>query len=93
MPHDVHVGLAEQRVAARAAVLATDVLFNVIAYRLFNWPPTYQALGGFRPVGAWEPEAMLAILEEMDARGLKIFPGAYHVSQRCGPADWKEYRT
>mgnify|MGYP001585405372 FL=1 len=33
---------------------APDILFNIVKFRFFTWPPTWEALGGYHPAAAWD---------------------------------------
>ena len=59
-----------------------DILFNVVLYRTFNLPSTYDRLGGWLPV-LWWPKVRPWMLEKLDrmlANGEKIWTGAYMVT-------------
>jgi hypothetical protein len=55
-----------------------DLLGNIAAFRLFNWPDTYAALGGWRT--GWDTAKAIATLRARADSGEKVFTGAYVVS-------------
>lgn len=56
-----------------------DLLFHVVMFRLFNWPPTYDKLFyGMRK--DWSKEKAIKLLDEMKEKGEQIFTGAYIVT-------------
>jgi hypothetical protein len=58
---------------------AAQLVFEVIAFRLFNWPPTFELL---EPLirGEWDEDKAKRILHKAQARGDKIFTGAWVVT-------------
>lgn len=54
------------------------LLFNIMKYRFFNWPPTFYALGGYSD--AWNEKVAKKLLKEMKKRGDQIFTGAYIIT-------------
>jgi hypothetical protein len=58
---------------------ATQLVFEVIAFRLFNWPPTFILLKDLIR-GEWDEDEAKRILHKAQSRGKKIFTGAYIVS-------------
>ena len=67
-----------QRIVSRRAS-KRDVFWNVLVFRFFNWIPTYEALGGFQPPGAWQPRRVVKTLVARQRQGLQVFTGAYMV--------------
>jgi len=65
--------------AARAPM---DTLFNTLVFRTFNGAATYEALGGFRPAAAWDPDAACRTLQARQAHGEVAFTDRYSVSQQ-----------
>jgi hypothetical protein len=57
---------------------AAELVAEIIKYRLFNWPATYQLLRPLR--GCWDEERAKTILRKAQRHGDKIFTGAYIVS-------------
>ena len=53
------------------------VIFNTIMYRLFNWPPTLDAIGLVRE---WDAEDMLVKLTALNRVAPKLFGSAYMVT-------------
>jgi hypothetical protein len=52
-----------------------DILFHCVMFRLFNWPPTYDALVySGKP---WSYHSAMEILEKRRAEKIQIFTGAY----------------
>lgn len=58
---------------------ATQLVFEVIAFRLFNWPPTWERIEHLIR-GEWNEDAAKRILKKAQARGEKIFTGAWVVT-------------
>lgn len=55
-----------------------SIIFNVMLYRLFNLPYTYELLGGFNEVGKMEPiRGLFARLVDAKNRGYRLFNDAY----------------
>lgn len=52
-----------------------DILFHCALFRLFNWPPTYDAL--VYMTGRWSYDRALRVLEARQAEKQQIFTGAY----------------
>jgi hypothetical protein len=63
-------------------------VWNVLVYRTFNLPATYELLGGFQPASRWDPSRATQELERRSAAGRPVFTGAYRVSQRGYPDGW-----
>ena len=58
-----------------------DMLFNIIAFRIFNWPETYKVLCGDEDfIYEWDEGESYLLLEEMKKSGKKMFTGAYMVT-------------
>lgn len=60
-----------------------DLLFNIIKFRFFTWPPTYWALGGYRPAGEWPyvlSKHASRLLVHRQKAGHQIFTGAFMVT-------------
>jgi len=60
-----------------------DVLFNVIKFRFFTWPPTYWAIGEFRDWKEWPwygSKRVDRILVKRQEAGHQIFTGAFMVT-------------
>jgi hypothetical protein len=55
-----------------------DILFHLALFRLFNWPPTYDAL--YFMAKKWSYGAAMEILEERRANKEQIFTGAYIIT-------------
>lgn len=53
-------------------------IFNIIKYRMFNWPGTYKRLGGFS--AKWDERKAIAILRKMQANKEQVFTGAYIIT-------------
>lgn len=54
-----------------------DILFHCAMFRLFNWPPTYDAL--YYSGVPWSYGSAMRILERLKGEGRQIFTGAYIV--------------
>lgn len=60
-----------------------DILFNVIKFRFFTWPPTYWAIGGFRAAEEWPwylSKRVADILVRRQKAGYQVFTGAFMVT-------------
>jgi alpha-glutamyl/putrescinyl thymine pyrophosphorylase clade 1 len=58
---------------------AAQLVFEIIAFRLFNWPPTFELLEHLIR-GEWDEEEARRILHKRQSRGDKIFTGAWVVT-------------
>lgn len=68
--------LTKQVIQSPKAKKRLDLLvFNIIKFRMFNWPDTYEALGGFR--SSWNEKKAIKKLKKLRKAGHKIFTGAY----------------
>lgn len=57
-----------------------DWVFNAYVFRTFNWPPTYEALGGVQPADAWSVRRVEKVLLARARVGEKLFTGAFMVN-------------
>ncbi len=77
-----------RHILPHASPAPQDTVWNVLVYRTFNLPTTYEMLGGFQPAARWNPSWVTQELERRSAAGLPVFTGAYRVSQRGYPDGW-----
>ena len=57
----------------------TEIFRNLMVFRMFNWPLTYAALGGWRK-RPLHPDKMKAALHQRRAAGKQVFTGAYIIT-------------
>ena len=71
---------------------AEDRLFQVLLYRAFNLPETYEILEVNRALRPWNPKKAQAVLLARHATGMKVFTGAFLVNglQQQGQATWSK---
>jgi hypothetical protein len=85
-----------REILPHAKVAPIDTVWNVLLYRMFNLPVTYDVLGGFQPANGWNPSWVVEQLESRRATGVPVFTGAYRVSQRgkeYDGRDWSKVRV
>lgn len=56
------------------------VLFNVVTYRLFNFSGFFDKIGGLLNPSEYNPQDFIKILDQLIAKGEKIFGPAYVIS-------------
>lgn len=52
-----------------------DLFFQIVLFRMFNWPPTYDLLRG-----KWDKQQAIRKLRKAQKNGIKIFTGAYIIT-------------
>lgn len=57
-----------------------QLMWHIVAYRMFNWLPTYEALRKDKAILPWNKAQALMTLNRLRLRGDKIFTGAYLVT-------------
>lgn len=65
-----------------------DVLFNILVYRFFNRPETYDMLGGFVEADRFHPEGAVEVLD-VYSNNHSLFSSAYRVTTH----DWADAGT
>jgi len=54
------------------------LFFNIALFRMYNWPPTYDVLGGWHK--SWDERKAKKILHAEKKEGKQIFTGAYIIT-------------
>lgn len=62
------------------------LLFNIFAFRAFNWAPTYEAIGGYQ--FEWNERAVAKLLR-LHAEKNKLTSGAYMIRGRQGMSKYR----
>lgn len=57
-----------------------DLLFELVKFRIFNWPPTYDLLRHGLVSNKWNQKRAVEILKAAKAEGKQLFTGAYIVT-------------
>lgn len=56
----------------------STIVFNIVKFRMFNWPETYDELGGFSK--RWDEKDAIKKLRQRQKRKQKVFTGAYIIT-------------
>jgi len=75
----------EALVELHGAWSEADRLFRAVAFRVFNWPPTYRVLKTANLLCDWHEDRANRLLELRQGAGEKIVTGAWMVSGAAAP--------